>query len=515
MGIQLAIDSIKQKIPANLKLQVNVDGLPLFKSSKVQLWPVLGHFVNLTSAPFVIGIYCGDKKPTNSNEFLSPFVNEFNSIQETLKHRNVVLTLHSFVCDAPAKAYIKCIKGHSGYHGCDKCTAVGSRIMNRTTFDTTSSALRTDQAFRNQVDEDHHLGRSILEEINGIDMVDSFALDYMHLICLGVMKKIMGIWLKGKPGDHKLSGIKIEALNSRISNIRRNMVAEFARKPREVNEYERWKATEFRQVLLYTGPVLFKNILSKDSYNHFMCLFTATRILSCEELNSTYNAYAKSLLAYFVKNFGALYGRETISYNVHNLLHIADDAKNLGVLDSFSAFCFENKLGKLKSLIRSPNKPLKQLIKRILERKGEFCLLESCNENDLELKRKHDFGPVPDDFVGHQFGSVVYKGYRLIVRDGKSENVIKDGYVLTKCRNLFLITNILQNEHQSLVLLYGKQFSNRLELFNFPCSSNTINVFKFKRDFNLAVIPLSAVYCKCQVLDVEEDFAVFPLLHKN
>ncbi len=38
---------------------------------------------------------------------------------------------------------------------------------------------------------------------------------------------------------------------------------------------------------------------------------------------------------------------------------------NHGPLDQFSAFPFENYLGKLKKLIRSPKKPLAQIVKRI------------------------------------------------------------------------------------------------------------------------------------------------------
>jgi hypothetical protein len=38
---------------------------------------------------------------------------------------------------------------------------------------------------------------------------------------------------------------------------------------------------------------------------------------------------------------------------------------NHGPLDLFSAFPFENYLGKLKKLIRSPKKPLAQIVKRI------------------------------------------------------------------------------------------------------------------------------------------------------
>lgn len=47
-----------------LTLQFNIDGLPLFKSSKLQFWPILGCLkCYYTKSPFVVGIFCGISKP--------------------------------------------------------------------------------------------------------------------------------------------------------------------------------------------------------------------------------------------------------------------------------------------------------------------------------------------------------------------------------------------------------------------------------------------------------------------
>lgn len=46
-----------------LELQVNVDGLPLFKSSSTQFWPILGYIRNIpTHRPFVITLFLGKVK---------------------------------------------------------------------------------------------------------------------------------------------------------------------------------------------------------------------------------------------------------------------------------------------------------------------------------------------------------------------------------------------------------------------------------------------------------------------
>lgn len=60
---------------------------------------------------------------------------------------------------------------------------------------------------------------------------------------------------------------------------------EYARKPRTLDQVDRFKATKLRQILLYTGLVVFQNTLNKDQYTHFVCLSVAIRILASETLN--------------------------------------------------------------------------------------------------------------------------------------------------------------------------------------------------------------------------------------
>lgn len=50
---------------------------------------------------------------------------------------------HSFVCDAPARAFIKGIKCHSGYSSCEKCTEHGI-YAGKVIFPSTDAPLRTD-----------------------------------------------------------------------------------------------------------------------------------------------------------------------------------------------------------------------------------------------------------------------------------------------------------------------------------------------------------------------------------
>jgi hypothetical protein len=47
-------------------LQVNFDGLPLFKSSSTQFWLIVGRICRpVKTDPFLISIFCEDSKPAN------------------------------------------------------------------------------------------------------------------------------------------------------------------------------------------------------------------------------------------------------------------------------------------------------------------------------------------------------------------------------------------------------------------------------------------------------------------
>lgn len=76
---------------------------------------------------------------------------------------------------------------------CTKCHVEGEYHRNRVCFPYSSvmSAERTHEEYVSILDEDHHVSTqstSILAELPNINVVKLFSLDYMHLVCLGVIK---------------------------------------------------------------------------------------------------------------------------------------------------------------------------------------------------------------------------------------------------------------------------------------------------------------------------------------
>lgn len=113
---------------------------------------------------------------------------------------------------------------------------------------------------------------------------------------------------------------------------------------------------------------MLKGILTEELFQHFMSLHVAARLLCTKDCSAKHVSYTDQLLNYFVGKASApvLYGETVNVYNVHDLVHLAEDVCKLGCLYSFSSSPFENYLGSIKKL-RSKNRPLAQVFKRMAQ----------------------------------------------------------------------------------------------------------------------------------------------------
>jgi len=213
-----------------LTLHVNIDGIPLFNSSSVSLWPILGKVSELNCDPFVIALYSGANKPKSATEFLDDFIKEMKSIELNgflWCGRQYIIILDAVICDAPAHAFIKCIKGHSGYSSCERCINEGEYIEGRMTFQQLDAKLRTNEDFHNMTGEDHHTGISPFTELLTIGCVTNFPLDYMHLVCLGVVCHTVMLWMSG-PLSCQMSGTQVRHVSGELPRFRNHLPKAFS-----------------------------------------------------------------------------------------------------------------------------------------------------------------------------------------------------------------------------------------------------------------------------------------------
>ncbi|KAA0702512.1 hypothetical protein E1301_Tti021314 [Triplophysa tibetana] len=293
--------------------------------------------------------------------------------------------------------------------------------------------LRTDQTFREMGYEEHQGGVSPLCEL-GVGLVSGFVLDYMHLVCLGAMRQLIYLWLKG-PLKCRQSIRILTTISAFMASIRQYLPRNFARKPRSLLEISMWKATELRQFLLYTGPVVLRKNIPDIMYSNFILSSVSIRILLSPDLCTENCDFAEDILKMFVPDFGLIYGIEFVGYNIHSLIHISQDARKYGPLDSISCFPFETYLGKLKKMARRPQSPVQQIVRRIHEKQrvakqkkiSIFC----------PLKKLHLSGPLTDELQTCQ----QYRQYndgQTLISCHKGDNCFSLGGRILIVRNILL-----------------------------------------------------------------------------
>lgn len=287
-----------------------------------------------------------------------------------------------------------------------------------------------------------------------------FVMDIMHLLFLGVMKRLLSFWTTGSNFNVKLGRNQINEISRRMNYIRLQLPCEFQRKPRPLKYLSFWKATEFRFFLLYCGPVVLKNIFkSVNIYNHFLLHHVARRVLCIRNVSQRCNRLAKQYLTSFFQATNAFYGTASQTINFHNLIHVADDKINFNCqLSAVSCFPFENMLGKIKSLLRSANRPLAQVGRRLHESviANKRKNISSCKTNILK-----------ETSLG--ITSVKYKQCTLSLKS--PDNVL--------ILNNDIIFQIKRMSHfENTVRLEGSIWTIKKAIFNYPCNSATLKMWE-------------------------------------
>lgn len=196
---------------------------------------------------------------------------------------------------------------------------------------------RTDESFSLRLDIDHHIStdKSALELI-GYKMVFRFAYEGMHMCDLGVGKYMPKCFVANRARDI----INVPLLCLQYAEYAGRQPSNFARSPRTLAEVANFKATECKKCILYTGPVILRKHLSSEAYDHFLRFSLGYRIISSDLFRDSLDV-AEQLFKDFVEHFMEFIPYWGFGYNVHGLLHIVDDCRVYGTVNSFSAYRFE------------------------------------------------------------------------------------------------------------------------------------------------------------------------------
>lgn len=479
---------LKSKNTNVVDIILNVDGIPIYKSSSTQFWPIscIIYMQGQKNNVFDVGIYVGDSKPQNVSEFINDCVSEINKLNSDgfyFNNEKFIVKLKAVSCDAPARAYLKNIKSHNSQDGCEFCTIQAKRVNNRILYlsrDNELAQIRTHETFKNQSNKSHHVGVSPLLSVKHFDIIHGFRLDYMHMACLGTMRRLLNHWFKS---DSKVSILPRfrKAASTRMENLL--LPKEFNRKPRSFLKLDRFKATEYRTLLLYTAPFVLKDLIPPNQYKHLLLLFCSMRICCNGEYLTKYGNLAIEFTERFVRQSEVLYeGLEPI-YNTHSLIHMVRNAiLNGESLEEINCFAFENHLGQLKKLIRNSSHPLEQVIKR----RHEKQLLNK----EISIDQFDEINKIPN-----------------VIPDSKS-----DKYVLLTNNKVMAVTSISNKDN--VCYLNGHIFQSVANVFQSPISSDMVGVWLVKNlSTHIFEVPVKDYCSKCLLIQVGEDLYVLRLLN--
>jgi len=257
-----------------------------------------------------------------------------------------------------------------------------------------------------------------------------------------------------------------------------------------------------------------RDVLRKNIYHHFLTLHVAITILIRPNLcQNKFINFAEALLNHFVQSFEILYGKQYISHNIHNLLHLCNDVRQFGPLDNFSAFRFENYMTSIKKRLRKSEKPLQQLLKRYKEIENVTVSLKHnySNHKQYACKYLHNNGPILDDYnVTAQYLQISNDKFYIDCR-GYNNNccLLKNGLCI-------LIMNIVENNTKDIFFI-GKKLKTIKDLYKLPCKSSNLNInVMTKNNDNIFSWPITDLECKVWKIPYGHDrntFAIFPLNH--
>jgi hypothetical protein len=103
--------------------------------------------------------------------------------------------------------------------------------------------MRSHQDCINFVDVDYNIGNEITNhiELTNFNSVSSISLNDMHLVCLGVMKKLIMLGINKSPTNVRIIFEKINELSASLLHFNENITSGYVRKCRFIQELSQWK----------------------------------------------------------------------------------------------------------------------------------------------------------------------------------------------------------------------------------------------------------------------------------
>ena len=222
------------------------------------------------------------------------------------------------------------------------------------------------------------VGPSILMTQPNFNMINNLPVEYMHSVCLGIVKRMLELTFKVGDDRQKISKCPLippKKFNDLIRDVR--VPREFSRRCRQLN-LSIMKAQELRNILLFLFPIVINCIGEEFVNDRKIWLLLVFMIRACVIPNAEYinvnSDHINNCCLEYYHLFQHLYGQKQCSYSVHVVSsHLLQIRRNQPLTFS-SAFRFESFYAEMKNCFRAGTpSTLKQIMQNVvMKRRAEF-----------------------------------------------------------------------------------------------------------------------------------------------
>lgn len=398
----------------------------------------------------------------------------------------------------------------NGRHGCQKCLTIGvyNKKGRTMSFPNINAERRTDQMFRDRSNPAHHKENSLIERLP-INMISTFRVsDTLHLFHLGVMKRCLQRWTgKTKNYDKKWNKQQIADTSCFLLSCNENMPSDIHRAIRDLDSLAHWKGVEFRSMLHYVGMVALKPVLGEEEYEHFLLLCCAVTICCCESYKG-YISIASAMFDKYVHDYGNLYGSGRIGSNVHNLSHVTEEMieHNIGNLEHFSTYKYENCLRLLGMRLQSCRRPLEQISRRLIENSIINDQVIHYTEDNFSPSVEYE---LPSNNSGYRFFSKINIAPGVFLSCRKKG----DQWFLTRSGDIVKMINAIK--FQNTLKICGFPLIDKGPFFEKPLKSDRLNIYMSDGKLNneLDTYDVTTIAAKMISLNFASNLIFIPILH--
>lgn len=372
-----------------ITLTFRYDGVPL--DSKLSIWPILCTINELPYAErrrnvLLHTLWLGRGRP-HVQSFFTPFINELHRLSnkgfrwtdDTGAERRTTVTAQVCVCDSNARSMLQNLQSLGGEFGCSFCYHRGELVPKGRGFtrvypvQTDGCGLRQTMGVR---------GPSPLVLLPSFDIIKGFLPNYMQCFCLGVVPEFVDLWFDSGHA-HKpfhLTPQHLQDLDEALCALQ--TPHEIRLKPRRLSDRKRWAASEWRAFALLYSPVLLEDVLPILYHVHWMLLISALHTLLSPFATRDELRHAEASLLQFVAQVPSLYGLENYSFSCHLLTHLAQSARDWGLLWANSASAFEGATRRLLQMFSGSKSASSQVFSHIFlyedaVRRGSLALQDA------------------------------------------------------------------------------------------------------------------------------------------